>query len=43
MDLPDDFKVLVNTDNEFEAEGDGMEIFMFVFEVRIRWLIIIFL
>lgn len=32
MDLPEDFKVLVNSDNEFEAEGDGMEIFMFVFE-----------
>lgn len=32
MDLPDDFKVIKNTNNEFEAEGEGMEIFMYIFE-----------
>jgi hypothetical protein len=32
IDLPNDFKVIKNTDNEFEAEGDGMEIYMYIFE-----------
>ena len=32
MDLPNDFKIVKNTDNEFEAEGDGMEIYMYIFE-----------
>ncbi|MEM9548002.1 MAG: hypothetical protein AAGA77_18620 [Bacteroidota bacterium] len=32
IDLPDDFKVVKNTENEFDAVGDGMEIFMFIFE-----------
>ena len=32
LDLPNDFKVFKNTINEFEAEGEGMEIYMYVFE-----------
>lgn len=35
VDLPDDFKVIHNTDNEFEAEGDGMSLFMYIFEENI--------
>lgn len=30
--LPDDFKVVKNTDNEFECDGDGMNLFMYVFD-----------
>ncbi len=32
IDLPDDFEIVKNTDNEFEAEGEGMDIFMYIFE-----------
>lgn len=32
IELPDDFKVLKNTDNEFECDGDGMHLFMYVFD-----------
>ena len=32
IDLPDDFQLLKNNDNEFEVEGEGMDIFMFLFE-----------
>ena len=32
IDLPNDFKVVQNTSNEFEAEGEGMEIYMYIFE-----------
>ena len=35
LDLPDDFKVTKNTDNEFEASGEGMEILMYIFEADI--------
>ncbi len=30
--LPDDFKVTKNTDNEFECDGKGMKLFMYVFD-----------
>ena len=33
IELPDDFKVIKNSNNEFEAEGEGMEIFMFIFDL----------
>ncbi|MBL7817045.1 MAG: hypothetical protein JNL70_18620 [Saprospiraceae bacterium] len=32
IELPDDFKVTKNTDNEFECEGDGMQLYMYVFD-----------
>ena len=32
IELPDDFKVTKNTDNEFECEGKGMDLFMYVFD-----------
>lgn len=32
IDLPDDFEVSKNTHEEFDAEGDGMELMMYVFE-----------
>ena len=32
LDLPNDFKVTKNTNNEFEAEGIGMGIYMYIFE-----------
>ena len=32
VDLPTDFKLSKNTDNEFEAIGEGMELAMFIFE-----------
>lgn len=32
VDVPDDFKVLKNSDTEFEMEGDGMSLFMYLFE-----------
>ena len=32
LQLPEDFKVIKNGKNEFEAEGEGMEIYMFIFE-----------
>jgi hypothetical protein len=35
IDLPEDFKVIQNTNNEFEAEGYGMGIYMYVFEENI--------
>lgn len=35
LDLPNDFNVVKNTVNEFEAEGDGMEIYMYVFKENI--------
>jgi hypothetical protein len=30
--VPDDFKVTKNTDTEFEMDGDGMSLLMYVFE-----------
>jgi hypothetical protein len=30
--LPDDFKVVTNNDNEFECAGDGMHLYMYVFD-----------
>ena len=33
--VPDDFKVVKNTDNDFEMKGDGMELTMHVFEKNI--------
>ena len=35
VDLPDDFKVTKNNDNEFEATGEGMELLMYIFEADI--------
>ena len=35
MMLQDDFKVTKNTDEEFRAEGDGMEIYVDVWEENI--------
>lgn len=32
IELPDDFKVVKNTDNEFECKGDGMDLMMYVFD-----------
>ena len=32
LELPDDFKVVTNTDNEFHCDGDGMNLFMYVFD-----------
>ena len=32
LDLPLDFEVTKNTANEFEAIGEGMEIYMYIFE-----------
>jgi hypothetical protein len=32
IELPDDFKVVKNTDDEFECDGDGMHLYMYVFE-----------
>lgn len=32
IDVPEDFKVLKNTDTEFEMKGDGMQLYMNVFE-----------
>jgi hypothetical protein len=32
IELPDDFKVVKNTDNEFECDGDGMSLMMYVFD-----------
>ncbi len=32
IELPNDFKVVKNTDDEFHCEGDGMELYMLVFE-----------
>lgn len=32
IELPDDFKVVKNTDNEFECDGDGMSLVMYVFD-----------
>ncbi len=32
VDVPDDFKVLKNTESEFDMKGDGMELYMNVFE-----------
>jgi hypothetical protein len=32
VELPDDFKTLKNTDDEFECDGDGMHLYMYVFE-----------
>lgn len=33
--VPDDFKVVTNTDEEFEMKGDGMELFMAIFEENV--------
>ncbi|MES2766315.1 MAG: hypothetical protein V4642_10620 [Bacteroidota bacterium] len=33
--VPDDFKVSKNTDTEFDMEGDGMSLMMYVFEENI--------
>ena len=30
--LPDDFKITKNTDDEFECEGKGMAVYMYVFD-----------
>ncbi len=30
--LPSDFKELMDTDNEFEAKGDGMHLYMYIFD-----------
>ncbi|MEO1261882.1 MAG: hypothetical protein AAFZ15_23970 [Bacteroidota bacterium] len=35
LDLPNDFRVVKNTTDEFEAEGEGMEIYMYIFENNI--------
>ena len=32
IELPDDFKVVKNTDNEFECDGEGMSLVMYVFD-----------
>ena len=32
IDLPEDFEVVTNTDETFEAAGEGMEIMMYIFE-----------
>lgn len=32
VDLPDDFKVTKNNDNEFEAAGEGMDLLIYIFE-----------
>ena len=32
VELPDDFKVVTNSDTEFECDGDGMHLYMYVFE-----------
>ncbi len=32
LELPDDFKVVKNTDNEFECDGQGMHLYMYVFD-----------
>jgi hypothetical protein len=32
IELPDDFKVVKNTDEEFHCDGDGMNLFMYVFD-----------
>jgi hypothetical protein len=32
MTLPEDFKITKNTNSEFYAEGDGMELYMYVYE-----------
>lgn len=34
IELPDDFKTIKNTDNEFECDGDGMHLYMYVYEDR---------
>ena len=31
VSVPDDFKVTKNTDTEFEMDGDGMSLMMYVF------------
>ncbi len=33
--VPDDFKVTKNNDNDFEMQGDGMELMMHIFEQNI--------
>ena len=30
--LPNDFKVITNTDEEFECDGDGMHLYIYIFE-----------
>lgn len=35
IDVPDDFQVLKNTDTEFEMSGDGMEMYMYLFDADI--------
>jgi hypothetical protein len=32
VELPNDFKVMKNTDNEFECDGKGMNLYMYVFD-----------
>ena len=32
ISLPDDFEVVQNTDNEFESDGIGMHLYMYIFE-----------
>ena len=32
VELPNDFKVVKNTDTEFECDGKGMNLFMYVFD-----------
>lgn len=32
IELPNDFKVVTNTDNEFECDGVGMHLYMYVYE-----------
>jgi hypothetical protein len=32
VELPDDFKVVTNTDNEFESVGEGMHLYMYLFD-----------
>ena len=32
IELPNDFKIVTNTDDEFECDGDGMHLYMYVFE-----------
>ena len=35
IDLPNDFSVTKNNDNEFEVVGEGMEVYMYIFEADI--------
>jgi predicted phosphatase len=36
IELPDDFKVINNTNNEFECDGVGMHLYMYVYDILFR-------